>query len=83
MSSAGDRSRPPTARSTCTGTWPRSGSTSITYCARLLAEADVAITPGTDFDGVHGHDWVRLSFASSLDTVTRAVDRIVAWHKTL
>lgn len=59
------------------------GLDSVTYCARLLAEADVAITPGTDFDGVHGRDWVRLSFASSLDTVSRAVDRIAAWHKTL
>jgi aspartate/methionine/tyrosine aminotransferase len=65
------------------GNIARFGLDSITYCARLLAEADVAITPGTDFDGVHGHEWVRLSFASSLDTVTRAVDRIVAWHKTL
>jgi aspartate/methionine/tyrosine aminotransferase len=59
------------------------GLDAVTYCARLLAEADVAITPGTDFDGVRGSEWVRLSFASSLDTVTRAVDRIVAWHKTL
>src|SRR5690606_6980654 len=38
------------------------GLASVTYCARLLAEADVAITPGTDFDGVRGKDWVRLSF---------------------
>ena len=59
------------------------GLDSITYCERLLAEADVAITPGTDFDGVRGRDWVRLSFAAAPDVVARAVDRIVAWQATL
>jgi len=59
------------------------GGDSVTYCRRLLAEADVAITPGADFDAVHGGDWVRLSFAAAPDVVARAVDRIVAWHRTL
>ncbi|QAY64024.1 aminotransferase class I/II-fold pyridoxal phosphate-dependent enzyme [Xylanimonas allomyrinae] len=59
------------------------GLDSVTYCARLLEEADVAITPGTDFDGVAGHEWVRLSFAASPETVTRAADRIAAWQRTL
>ncbi|ACZ29080.1 aminotransferase class I and II [Xylanimonas cellulosilytica DSM 15894] len=59
------------------------GLDSRTYCARLLEEADVAITPGTDFDAVGGHEWVRLSFAASVDTVTRAVERIAAWQRTL
>ena len=56
---------------------------SVTWCARLLAEAGVALTPGADFDGVDGTDWVRLSFASSLEVVREAVDRIVAWQRTL
>jgi aspartate/methionine/tyrosine aminotransferase len=60
-----------------------SGLDSVTWCARLLAEAGVALTPGTDFDGVDGKDWVRLSFASSVDVVREAVDRIVAWQRTL
>jgi aspartate/methionine/tyrosine aminotransferase len=60
-----------------------SGIDSVTWCARLLAEAGVALTPGTDFDGVDGRDWVRLSFASSVDVVSEAVDRIVAWQRTL
>ncbi|PZR53188.1 aspartate aminotransferase [Xylanimonas oleitrophica] len=60
-----------------------SGLDSIAYCARLLEEADVAITPGTDFDGVHGHEWVRLSFAAAPDVVARAADRIVAWQAQL
>jgi len=59
------------------------GGDSVTYCRRLLAEADVAITPGADFDAVAGGDWVRLSFAAAPDVVSRAVDRIVAWHRTL
>ncbi|GAA1722687.1 pyridoxal phosphate-dependent aminotransferase [Isoptericola hypogeus] len=59
------------------------GGDSVAYCSRLLAEADVAITPGADFDGVAGGEWVRLSFAASPDVVARAVDRIVAWQRTL
>jgi len=60
-----------------------SGLDSREWCARLLAEADVALTPGTDFDPVGGHDWVRLSFASDVGVIGEAVDRIVAWQSTL
>ncbi|MHB1492024.1 MAG: aspartate aminotransferase, partial [Cellulomonas sp.] len=59
------------------------GLDSRTWCARALDEAGVALTPGTDFDGVDGADWVRLSFASSVEVVQEAVDRIVAWQRTL
>ncbi|WP_102509735.1 pyridoxal phosphate-dependent aminotransferase [Sanguibacter massiliensis] len=60
-----------------------SGLDSRDWCARLLDEAGVALTPGTDFDPVDGHRWVRLSFAQEPATITTAVDRIVAWQKTL
>jgi aspartate/methionine/tyrosine aminotransferase len=60
-----------------------SGLDSTTWCARLLDEAGVALTPGTDFDPVDGHRYVRLSFASSIDVVGEAVDRIIAWQVTL
>ena len=60
-----------------------SGLDSITWCARLLDEAGVALTPGTDFDPVDGARWVRLSFASSVEVVSEAVDRIVAWQASL
>ncbi|MDM7830211.1 pyridoxal phosphate-dependent aminotransferase [Cellulomonas edaphi] len=60
-----------------------SGIDSVTWCARLLDEAGVALTPGTDFDPVDGHRWVRLSFASSVDVVREAADRITAWQATL
>jgi aspartate/methionine/tyrosine aminotransferase len=59
------------------------GLDSVTWCARLLDEAGVALTPGTDFDGVDGHDWVRLSFAASPEVVAEAIDRVVAWQKGL
>ncbi len=59
------------------------GLDSVTWCARLLAEAGVALTPGTDFDPVDGHRYVRLSFASSVELVREAVDRMVAWQGTL
>jgi aspartate/methionine/tyrosine aminotransferase len=57
-----------------------SGLDSVTWCARLLDEAGVALTPGTDFDLVDGHRFVRLSFASPIEVVREAVDRIVAWQ---
>ena len=60
-----------------------SGLDSVTWCARLLDEAGVALTPGTDFDPVDGHRYVRLSFASSAQVVGAAVERIVAWQATL
>jgi len=60
-----------------------SGLDSVTWCARLLDEAGVALTPGTDFDSVDGASWVRLSFATSVQVVGEAVDRILAWQRTL
>ena len=57
-----------------------SGLDSVTWCGRLLEEAGVALTPGTDFDPVDGHQFVRLSFAAGIDVVRDAVDRIIAWQ---
>ncbi|GAB2672287.1 pyridoxal phosphate-dependent aminotransferase [Thalassiella azotivora] len=60
-----------------------SGLDSVTWCERLLDEAGVALTPGGDFDPVNGHRFVRLSFAADRDVVSRAVDRVVAWQRSL
>lgn len=60
-----------------------SGLDSVTWCERLLDEAGVAVTPGTDFDSAAGQNWVRLSFAAAPATVAQAIDRIVQWQKTL
>jgi aspartate/methionine/tyrosine aminotransferase len=52
----------------------------VGWCARLLADTGVALTPGTDFDPVDGHRWVRVSFAAATEHVEEAVDRVVAWQ---
>ncbi|WP_431607156.1 pyridoxal phosphate-dependent aminotransferase [Micrococcus lylae] len=51
------------------------------YCTALLEEAGVAITPGDDFDAVHGPESVRLSFAAGKEAVAEALERIVAWQE--
>jgi aspartate/methionine/tyrosine aminotransferase len=50
------------------------------FCRRMLVEADVAATPGVDFDPVRGHRFVRFSFAGSHDEIVAATDRLVAWQ---
>lgn len=52
----------------------------VGYCAALLEEAGVGLTPGDDFDAVHGPEFVRLSFAAGSDAIHEALERIAAWH---
>ncbi|MCG2797245.1 MAG: aminotransferase class I/II-fold pyridoxal phosphate-dependent enzyme [Cellulomonas sp.] len=58
-----------------------SGLDSVTWCRRLLAEADVAVTPGTDFDPADGERWVRVSFCVPPQVARQAVERIGAWQR--
>ena len=51
----------------------------ITFCARLLADTGVAITPGNDFDEARGDRFVRLSFAGSGAAIDQAVERLGSW----
>ena len=51
---------------------------SVDWCARLLDDSGVALTPGVDFDTVEGHRKVRLSFAGSTAEVAEALDRMAA-----
>lgn len=53
---------------------------SVTYARRLLQEADVAVVPGVDFDGVAGKRTIRLSFAAGEEAVSLALERILAFH---
>ncbi|KUI33026.1 aspartate aminotransferase [Mycobacterium sp. IS-1742] len=53
--------------------------TSLSFCAKLLADTGVAIAPGIDFDTVHGNSFVRLSFAGPTADITEALNRIGAW----
>jgi aspartate/methionine/tyrosine aminotransferase len=49
---------------------------SVAWCAALLEEQGVALTPGTDFDTVRGGSAVRVSLAAGPAAVTEAVRRI-------
>ena len=50
--------------------------TSLNFATRLLDEASVAIIPG---DGFGRDDYVRMSFASSIEQIGKAMDRLEAW----
>ncbi|MCH8564254.1 aminotransferase class I/II-fold pyridoxal phosphate-dependent enzyme [Nesterenkonia sp. LB17] len=54
---------------------------SPTYCAALLEGAGVAVVPGTDFDPVAGHHWVRLSLAPGEQAVAEGLRRILAFQE--
>ena len=51
---------------------------SMAFCARLLEEAGVAMTPGVDFDRVNGQGYVRLSYAGRPETIDLALERLGA-----
>ncbi len=61
----------------------RFGLDAITFCARLLADTGVAITPGNDFDQARGDRFVRLSFAGSAATIDQAIERLGPWLEQL
>jgi aspartate/methionine/tyrosine aminotransferase len=52
---------------------------SVEFCGRLLAEIGVAVTPGRDFDPIHGDSWIRLSFAGSTADIEEACRRLSDW----
>ncbi len=47
-------------------------------CQRILRDANIAVTPGTDFDPVAGRTTVRFSFAGQTGQMAEAVDRLTA-----
>jgi aspartate/methionine/tyrosine aminotransferase len=49
------------------------------FCARMLAEAGVAATPGVDFDPVQGMGWVRFSFAGPAPAMVEGARRLRTW----
>ncbi len=50
------------------------------WCSALLEQQGVALTPGTDFDPVHGHDTVRVSLAAGPEAVAAALVRILRFQ---
>lgn len=57
------------------------GDDSRLIAHRLLHEAGVAVTPGSDFDPEAGHLALRLSFAGGSEDMHEACDRIRGWVK--
>ncbi|AXK40658.1 pyridoxal phosphate-dependent aminotransferase [Crenobacter cavernae] len=49
---------------------------SLAYCARLLEEANVAITPGLDFGSYRADKHVRIAYTTGVDRLAEAVERI-------
>lgn len=52
---------------------------SMGFARRMLAETDVAATPGIDFDPSDGHHTMRFSYAGSFEEMNEAVDRLARW----
>ena len=57
------------------------GFTSLEFCARLLDEASVVVTPGTGY-GKYGEGYVRLSLTTPDDRVKEGLARLEKWGKT-
>ncbi|GAB4543704.1 MAG: aminotransferase class I/II-fold pyridoxal phosphate-dependent enzyme [Roseibium sp.] len=49
---------------------------SLAFARRMLEDAGVAATPGVDFDPVHGHDYLRFSFAGAHADMKEALERL-------
>jgi aspartate/methionine/tyrosine aminotransferase len=54
-------------------------SDSFEFAKEMLEKAQVAATPGVDFDPFHGKNFIRFSYARSADDMREAVMRIARW----
>ncbi|WP_028754069.1 pyridoxal phosphate-dependent aminotransferase [Rhizobium leucaenae] len=54
---------------------------SMAFARKMLAEINVAATPGLDFDPIEGHRVMRISYAGSNAEIEDAVERMAAWLK--
>jgi aspartate/methionine/tyrosine aminotransferase len=59
----------------------RFSNDSAAFARTMLEEAHVAVTPGIDFDPLHGKDFVRFCYAGSAAEMREAVQRIGVWLK--
>jgi aspartate/methionine/tyrosine aminotransferase len=53
----------------------------MAFARKMLAEINVAATPGLDFDPVEGHRAMRISYAGSNAEIEEATERMAAWLK--
>ncbi|MGB7656305.1 MAG: aminotransferase class I/II-fold pyridoxal phosphate-dependent enzyme [Novosphingobium sp.] len=52
---------------------------SMEFCKQLVIDTGVATAPGVDFDPVHGHRFMRFSFAVSTPLIEEAIRRMKPW----
>jgi aspartate/methionine/tyrosine aminotransferase len=53
---------------------------SAAFCARMLDEAGVAVSPGVDFDRTRGNRFVRFSYCGSEEDMRAAATRLQGWR---
>ncbi|NKI59640.1 pyridoxal phosphate-dependent aminotransferase [Labrenzia sp. PO1] len=58
-------------------------SDSLDFARSMLLEAGVAATPGVDFDPVHGHEFLRFSFAGAHDDMKLALEKLRGFLKAV
>jgi aspartate/methionine/tyrosine aminotransferase len=49
------------------------------FCREMLEKAHVAAVPGHDFDLTHGHEWMRLSYCGTTESIIEGVARMKRW----
>ncbi|WP_313026988.1 aminotransferase class I/II-fold pyridoxal phosphate-dependent enzyme [Brucella sp.] len=52
---------------------------SMEFARRMIAETNIAATPGLDFDPIDGHRTMRFSYAGSIEEIEEAVRRLEEW----
>jgi aspartate/methionine/tyrosine aminotransferase len=57
----------------------RFSNDSFDFAKRMLDETHVAVTPGVDFDPLHGRSFIRFCYAGSAAEMHEAVERIGTW----
>ncbi|HST75858.1 MAG TPA: aminotransferase class I/II-fold pyridoxal phosphate-dependent enzyme [Acetobacteraceae bacterium] len=53
---------------------------SVAFCARMLAEAGIAATPGVDFDRTRGNRFLRFSYCGPEADMRDAAARLLRWR---
>ena len=53
------------------------------FSDRLLEEAHVAVVPGDNFGSKDGMHFIRLSYATSMESIQAGMDRLEAFCKSL
>ena len=53
---------------------------SVAFCARMLEQAGVAVSPGVDFDRTRGNRFVRFSYCGPEADMRAAAERLRAWQ---